>query len=126
MVNWNELKFSPQPGTFLCDSSEIAKGKVKEFRFGGDSPFAFRMFVYNDAGTFKGFHNSCPHYDVPMNHTPEELFTPDGQYFQCVTHYAKFEKSSGYCVEGPCAGQSLSTIPLQEEDNKILVALTDN
>ena len=121
MNNWNKQKFAPSPGTFLCVTDEIAEGKVKEFRFGGESPFAFRMFIYNDQGSFRAFRNSCPHFDVPLNHKPEELFTPDGKYFQCVTHYARFEKSSGLCVEGPCGGESLQLIPLIQKGNKILI-----
>lgn len=121
MIAWHENKFAPKPGTILCKPTEIENGAAREFRFGGDSPFAFRMFVYNDAGNFKGFHNSCPHFDVPMNHTPEELFTPDGEYFQCVTHYAKFDKSSGICVYGPCEGKSLQRIPLTMEANNLKI-----
>jgi len=122
MTNWTEQKFAPSPGTFLCEKGEVAEGKVKEFRFGGESPFAFRMFIYNDNGKLKGFFNSCPHFDVPLNHKPDELFTQDGKFFQCVTHYAKFDKSSGLCVEGPCGGESLQLIPLIQEDNKILIS----
>ena len=121
MIAWHENKFAPKPGTILCKPTEIENGAAREFRFGGDSPFAFRMFVYNDAGNFRGFHNSCPHFDVPMNHTPEELFTPDGEYFQCVTHYAKFDKSSGICVYGPCEGKSLQRIPLTMEANNLKI-----
>lgn len=122
MNNWNKQKFAPSPGTYLCETGEIAESEVKEFRFGGESPFAFRMFIYNDQGSFRAFWNSCPHFDVPLNHSPEELFTPDGKYFQCITHFARFDKTSGLCVEGPCGGESLQAIPISRKDNKILIS----
>jgi nitrite reductase/ring-hydroxylating ferredoxin subunit len=33
-----------------------------------------------------------------------------------------FEKLTGYCVVGPCAGQSLRTVPLQVEAGFVLLA----
>jgi nitrite reductase/ring-hydroxylating ferredoxin subunit len=33
------------------------------------------------------------------------------EFLQCATHGALFEPDSGYCVEGPCAGQYLTELP---------------
>jgi nitrite reductase/ring-hydroxylating ferredoxin subunit len=121
MTAWFQQRFAPAAGTFLCDAQNIADGQVREFRFGGESPFAFRMFIYNDQGTFRAFRNSCPHFDVPLNHTPDELFSPDGRYFVCMTHYAQFDKHNGMCVSGPCTGESLESIPLQRDGERLLI-----
>jgi len=125
MQAWYEQRFAPAPGSFLCHTSEIDPGRVKEFRFGGDSPFAFRLFIYNDQGEYRAFRNSCPHFGVPLNHEPGELFTPDGQYFLCMTHHATFDKHSGTCVAGPCEGQALEHIPLRHDEGRLLVADPD-
>lgn len=122
MKTWNEQRHAPSPGTYLCQRSDIKHQCVKEFRFGGDSPFAFRMFVYNDGHTLRAYRNSCPHYDVPLNHTPEQLITSDNRHFLCMTHFAKFDINSGLCVEGPCEGESLETIPLQLDGNRLMIA----
>lgn len=122
---WYERRFAPAPGTPLCATAEIADGQAREFRFGGESPFAFRMFVYNDDGTFRAFRNSCPHFDVPLNHEPDYLFTPDGRYFLCMTHHATFDKHSGLCVVGPCEGQALEPIPLQRDGEKLRVGAVE-
>ena len=121
MTAWFQQRFAPADGTFLCDANEIPHGQVLEFRFGGDSPFAFRMFIYNDQGNFRAFRNSCPHFDVPLNHLPEELFSPDGRFFVCMTHNAQFDKHSGLCVAGPCAGEALESIPLRRDGDHLLV-----
>jgi nitrite reductase/ring-hydroxylating ferredoxin subunit len=121
MIMWHELRHAPKSGTLLCETSDIKAGEAKEFRFGGDSPFAFRLFIHNANGTFKAYRNACPHYDVPLNHTPGEVFTSDRQHFLCMTHYAKFETTHGRCVEGPCEGEFLEHIPLTQEGNLLFV-----
>jgi nitrite reductase/ring-hydroxylating ferredoxin subunit len=121
MKHWTEYKNAPAVGTFLCESGEIGIKQAKEFRF-GKSPFDFRMFVYNDEGVFRAFRNSCPHFDVPLNHEPDYLFTPDGQYFLCMTHHATFDKTTGACVTGPCENQGLDNIPLLQDGSRLLIA----
>lgn len=123
MKKWHEYKNAPAPGTYLCDTGDIDNGQAREFRF-GKSPFDFRMFIYNDEGEFRGFRNSCPHFDVPLNHEPDRLFTLDGKYFLCMTHHATFDKHSGECVEGPCLGQALQSIPLHRDGERLVIADT--
>jgi len=112
MKKWFEERHAPAPGTPLCSTEDIAAGEVREFRFGEKTNFVFRMLVHNHDGEFTAFKNACPHFDVPLNHTPEQLFTPDGQHFLCMTHYAKFNKVTGFCVEGPYEGEYMDIIPL--------------
>lgn len=121
MNPWHYYRFAPLPGTYLCDITDITTGQVREFRFGGDSPFAFRLFIYNNDGKHKAYRNACPHFDVPLNHGVDHLVTPDGAHFRCMTHFALFDKSSGLCVFGPCEGESLQSIPLARDGNRLLV-----
>lgn len=120
LKKWHEQRYAPAPGTFLCETGDIGDKQAREFRF-GESPWDFRMFIYNDDGQFRAFRNSCPHYDVPLNHEPDRLFTLDGNYFLCMTHHATFDKHDGHCVQGPCEGESLETIPLSREGDRLLV-----
>ena len=122
MKAWQEYRNAPSSGTLLCSVEELKHLQVKEFQFGDESPFPFRMFVFNDNGSFIAYRNACPHYDVPLNHTTEEILTTDKKHFQCITHFAIFDKHSGLCVEGPCEGESLQTIPLCIEDDQIFIA----
>ena len=122
MSHWQSLRFAPTPGTPLCASADIAEGSVREFRFGGDSPFAFRLFVTHSNGDFIAFRNSCPHFDVPLNHTPEELLADDGAHYLCTTHFAKFDRLTGLCIYGPCEGEYLDRIPIVLVNGEILIA----
>lgn len=121
MKKWHNQRYAPDPGTFLCQTGDIGENQVKEFRFGGNSPFAFRMFLYNDGRAIRAYRNACPHFDVPLNHVPGEVFTADRRHFLCMTHHAMFEPCSGLCVQGPCVGESLEVIPLRREGEQLLV-----
>jgi nitrite reductase/ring-hydroxylating ferredoxin subunit len=46
----------------------------------------------------------------------------DGALILCAAHGALFEKLTGYCVAGPCAGQSLRTVPLEVADGYVMLA----
>jgi len=121
MKRWFEERHAPDPGTYLCTTGEIADKQVREFRFGQDTNFPFRMFIFNEGGTFRAYKNACPHFDVPLNHVPGDLFTEDGRYFLCMTHYAKFDTADGTCIEGPCEGDALDRIPLIQEEDRLVV-----
>jgi nitrite reductase/ring-hydroxylating ferredoxin subunit len=121
MNKWQEQRHASASGTLLCKTLDIGAGQVKEFRFGGDSPFAFRLFIYNDQGKYIAYRNACPHYDVPLNHIPGKIFTSDNQFFLCMTHYARFDKGSGLCIDGPCVGDSLEKIPLRQDADSLLI-----
>jgi nitrite reductase/ring-hydroxylating ferredoxin subunit len=125
MKKWYEERHAPAPGAYLCDAGEVGAGEVREFRFGGDTNFPFRMFIYNDGGELKAYRNACPHYDVPLNHEQGKVFTPDGKHFLCMTHHAIFEPGTGLCVQGPCKGEALDTIPLRQDGDRLLVGTAD-
>ena len=58
----------------------------------------------------------------PLNLRPHRFFTADGLLILCNSHGALFERATGYCVAGPCAGQSLEALPLTVEGDFILLA----
>ncbi len=121
MKPWFEELNAPPPATYLCEASAIGVAEVKEFRFGADSPYAFRLFIYNDAGTLRAYRDACPHFNVPLNYVEGDVFTPDRSRFLCMTHYAKFALHDGSCTEGPCEGQGLRQIPLMRDGERVLV-----
>ena len=119
--SWFEERHAPTPGTYLCLEAELVEGQVKEFSFGENSPFSFRMFVYKKGDEITAFRNACPHYNIPLNHVPGDVFTTDGKAFLCMTHFAKFDTGSGLCIEGPCKGESLDLIPLHHKDKQLFI-----
>mmetsp|Transcript_9696 Transcript_9696/g.17705 ORF Transcript_9696/g.17705 Transcript_9696/m.17705 type:complete len:182 (-) Transcript_9696:283-828(-) len=60
--------------------------------------------------------NRCPHMRLPLEWFPDRFMDEKDQYLQCSTHGALFEVDSGLCVEGPCMGKSLVSIPVHVDD----------
>jgi nitrite reductase/ring-hydroxylating ferredoxin subunit len=40
----------------------------------------------------------------------------------CRVHGAMFDKQSGYCVAGPCAGRALIGLPVRTEQGYVLLS----
>lgn len=122
MKQWHQEKNAPQSGSYLCSVSDIPPGGVMEFSFGAQRKTLFRMFVYNYAGQLLAYMNVCPHFDVPLNVRPGEMFTSDRSQFMCAIHYAKFNLHDGHCMEGPCEGVGLEAIPLRIDGESVFIA----
>lgn len=65
------------------------------------------------------YRNQCPHQQVELNWQPHRFFDPDGIYLQCSLHGALFRPESGECIFGPCVGQSLKPVAVEERDGAI-------
>ena len=79
------------------------------------------MVRWQDRGVV--YVNSCPHTGVNLEWMPDRFFSADGRYLQCATHGALFRPEDGYCVGGPCTGQSLQPLVSRVEDGFVLAAL---
>ena len=97
----------------VCRLSDLAGG-ARGFTIGsGDWPLG---------GTVRGYVNRCPHAGQPLDLRPQHFLTADATLILCSSHGALFEKASGYCVAGPCAGRSLTPVPLQIHCGLVLLA----
>ena len=70
----------------------------------------------------QGYVNYCPHAGHPLNLRPHQFLTHDGSLILCSSHGALFEKQTGYCVAGPCAGKTLRPVPLKVESGFVMLA----
>lgn len=108
----------------ICRLDDLGANSSRGFAIGtGDWPL--RGFVVRINDQVRGYVNSCPHARHPLNFKPNQFLTMDGALILCASHGALFEKSTGYCVAGPCAGQSLQTLPLEVSDGYVMLAQTD-
>jgi nitrite reductase/ring-hydroxylating ferredoxin subunit len=87
---------------------------------GGDWPL--RIFLLKVGGNVHGYLNRCPHAGHALDLLPQRFLTADGRLILCSSHGALFEKSTGYCVAGPCAGRSLTPVPLRVRCGFVLLA----
>jgi nitrite reductase/ring-hydroxylating ferredoxin subunit len=51
---------------------------------------------------------------------PDRFIAPDGYHLLCATHGAIFRPTDGYCVNGPCAGDSLARVPIRLEGDEVV------
>lgn len=105
----------------VCRESELEAGDVRAFTIGaGDWPL--RGFVVRVGALLRGYVNRCPHAGHPLNLLPGRFLTPDGALLLCSSHGALFEKLTGYCVAGPCAGRSLTPVALAVRSGFVMLA----
>ncbi|MGH8230966.1 MAG: Rieske (2Fe-2S) protein [Steroidobacteraceae bacterium] len=105
----------------LCRLSELSADGCREFRLGGGD-WPLRGFVVRVADGVRAYVNRCAHLQFPLNQRPHGFLTPDGSMILCSMHGALFEKATGYCVAGPCYGQSLIGLPIRIESDCVLLA----
>lgn len=105
----------------ICRDSELGSDGVRAFTIGGGD-WPLRGFVVRAGAQLRGFVNRCPHAGHPLNLLPDRFLTPDGALLLCSSHGALFEKLTGFCVAGPCAGRALTPVPLEVRSGFVMVA----
>ena len=82
---------------------------------------AVEGFVIHKNGSVSAFINSCPHTGAPLNWSPHQFLDVEGDFIQCSLHGAIFRTNDGYCVRGPCLGESLKSMPVLLEEDTVWV-----
>jgi nitrite reductase/ring-hydroxylating ferredoxin subunit len=106
----------------LCTLAELEAQGSRGFTIGaGDWPL--RGFVVRGAdGAPRAFVNRCPHAGHGLNLRPHRFLTPGGELIVCASHGALFERETGLCVAGPCAGRRLGPVPIDVTGGCVLLA----
>jgi nitrite reductase/ring-hydroxylating ferredoxin subunit len=105
----------------ICRLDDIQPDGARGFAIGtGDWPL--RGLVVRVSKGVRGFINRCPHVGHPLNLRPHQFLTLDSSLILCSSHGALFEKDTGYCVVGPCAGRHLQPVPLKLESGFVMLA----
>lgn len=118
MSNWRTLRFAPAPGTRLCALDAIPPTGLEVVL--GEGKDAFRIALFCTPVGVRAYLNRCPHFGIPLNVRPTFTFYRDTVI--CVSHFALFRLSDGYCVDGPCEGGSLDEIPIGLNGESIICA----
>lgn len=101
----------------LIALAEIEDGEAKRVR----SPKGELVVVRRGDVAF-AYKNICPHLMTPLNLDDDELVADDGEHLTCFTHGALFRITDGFCVSGPCEGDSLEDIAVTVEDGLVKLA----
>jgi len=109
------------PRTVLC--------RLDELRDPGSRGVALQqgdrlldIFVVRQGQGVYAYVNSCPHTGSPLDWVEHEFLSLDKHHIQCAMHAALFRLVDGKCVAGPCAGASLTTVPVEVEAGLVIVS----
>ena len=103
-------------GRRLCRIEEIDEDGGKGFVF-GEGTARREIFLVRVGDKVYGYENACPHLGSPLDFHPDRFLNAEGTHIICATHGALFEIADGTCISGPCAGDSLTPIALELEDD---------
>ena len=67
-----------------------------------------------------GYVNSCPHVGAPLDWVPGWFLNRARTHVLCASHSATFRIEDGFCVGGPCAGDSLTPFPVAIRDGWVV------
>ncbi len=73
-------------------------------------------FVVRFQGEVRGYLNRCAHVGIELDWDKGQFFDRSGLYLFCATHGAVYAPDTGKCAGGPCRGQGLQTIAVEERD----------
>ncbi len=103
-------------------AAELSPGQTARFRLERVGR-TIEGFVVNHEGRYYAYVNSCPHVGTPLDLWPNEFFAEDGRTLVCSTHGALFEPATGFSTAGPCAGDTLTPLPVRREGEALVVGL---
>ncbi len=104
----------------LCHLTELPLGASRGFSL--PAPLNEEIFLVRTAHGVFAYRNSCPHTGGPLDWIPDQFLDLDGRHIQCATHAALFRIEDGFCIRGPCAGQSLRPVAIRIDDDRIMVS----
>ncbi len=105
----------------ICRLDDVEDPGARGFTIGtGDWPL--RGFVVRIGAQAWGYVNRCPHARHPLNLGPNRFLTPGRELILCASHGALFDRRTGFCIAGPCTGQSLEGVPVKIESGFVMLA----
>jgi nitrite reductase/ring-hydroxylating ferredoxin subunit len=105
----------------ICRLEDLGAHGARAFTIGGGR-WPLRGLVVKSAAGVHAYLNHCPHAGHPLDLIPGRFLSPDGALLLCASHGALFEKSTGLCVAGPCAGRALTPLALEVRAGLVLLA----
>jgi len=102
----------------LCRLDDIPDGGARGFAVEGPS-LAQRLVVARRGDAVYGYVNFCPHVPTRLDYAPGEFLDETGTLLACQGHGALFRIEDGYCIEGPCEGESLRPAPVRVANGRV-------
>ena len=107
MKRGKEPAAAARPGrTVLCRLADVADGVSNGFAVHWRGELLRFMVLRRNDHVFV-YVNRCPHAGLPLDFRPGQFLTRAKTQILCANHGAVFRIEDGFCVSGPCAGESL-------------------
>ncbi|HTS03762.1 MAG TPA: NUDIX domain-containing protein [Thermoanaerobaculia bacterium] len=99
---------------FIEDSESLSSRRALAFRKprADGAGTVSGILVATPDGSARAYRNVCPHVPIPLDRGGEPLMTEEG-FLACRNHGALFAVEDGFCVAGPCAGESLEPLAVE-------------
>ncbi|WP_456447022.1 Rieske (2Fe-2S) protein [Thiolapillus sp.] len=107
----------------VCRLGDLQEKDARGFQVDTPGGMSQALVVVRQQDRVWVYLNRCPHTGVNLEWQPDRFFDLEGRFLQCATHGALFRPEDGYCVRGPCAGDSLESLPVQVENGQVFVSL---
>jgi len=101
----------------LCRLADLPEGRGRGFVRGGVA-----LLVVRRGGQVVAYENRCPHKGVSLDWVQDRFLDDAGEHIQCGTHGARFRIDDGFCIDGPCAGKSLTPVAITVRDDGMILA----
>ncbi|PHS22887.1 MAG: FeS-binding protein [Methylophaga sp.] len=107
---------------FLCNKQEITQGNPRGFSLDFEQG-KFELFLVKHDDAIHAYKNQCPHLGIPLNWQANEFLSLEQSHIQCATHGALFNLNDGYCILGPCASESLTSLTIEQRNDELWLHL---
>lgn len=106
----------------ICKLTEIDDGDARGFDITLENE-SVAIICFRQGQQVFAYKNSCPHTGVNLEWLPDKFLDDSRKYFVCSTHGALFQLEDGYCVTGPCHGESLTPLVVSVEAGELLCGI---
>jgi len=106
----------------LCREEDLPEDGARGFRVETPAGTTAVLLTRRDR-RLQAYRNRCPHTGINLDWVPDQFLDFSGSYLQCATHGALFRFHDGFCIRGPCAGQSLQALTLYRDGDEVGVIL---
>ena len=103
------------PIRVLTDVQRLGESQGVRFRLSLDG-IERDAFAVRYRGMVYGFLNSCRHQALPLDFGDAHFFDDAYDALVCCHHGARYRPETGQCLDGPCAGGSLTALILEQRD----------
>jgi len=105
----------------LCHLHDLPEGATRGVVVELEQGESLEIILLRRNGRVLAYRNRCPHTGINLEWMPDQFLDREGAFIQCATHGALFRPEDGYCVRGPCAGESLQPVGIELLDGGIFL-----